>query len=131
MKTIDNYINERLNPRHLGKVSEFPIDGTLEERIKFLENKGFTDIGKPSLSPGARVERFNFFKGRVFEYKEDILRFADTSRNTISKNNPIYVIANSIFSFNKKYYKEYETVDGDKELTKEEFLKEINKRFKF
>ena len=131
MKTIDNYILERLNPRHLGKTSEFPIDGTLEEMIIFMYNNGFTDIGKPSQSPGARVEKFNFFKGRVFEYKkDDILRFADTSRNTISKNNPIYVIANSI-SFGKRYYKEYETVDGDKELTKEEFLKEINKRFKF
>ena len=41
MKTIDNYILERLNPRHLGKAKEFPIDGTLDDVVKFLRNNGF------------------------------------------------------------------------------------------
>jgi hypothetical protein len=40
MKPLNNYILERLNPRHLGS-AEFPVEGTADEVIEFLKGRGF------------------------------------------------------------------------------------------
>ncbi len=132
MKTIDNYINERLNPRHLGSTGRFPIDGSLQEVIDFLTNQGFKCIGRPkSLHPGLSVITMMFndqhSKSFMVNETENGIRFADTSKHDLSDDNPIFYISGyrkgEWFYVIENYYRNL--------YDKDKFLQIINKKFKF
>jgi hypothetical protein len=132
MITIDNYINERLNPRHLGPSGRFPIGGTLDKMIEFLEDNEFKPLGgDTNISIINKVDKLH---GRYFHfYKMNgdyaCLSFADTSKHSISKDNQVYVIAVSEYDSNI-YWKYYNNVSSNiPQLTEVEFLEEINNRF--
>ena len=124
MKTIDNYINERLNPRHLGSI-KFPIDGTIKDMIKFLENNGFEEIKVEEYfrSTSARFDEIKV-RGFMVNRTKDSLWFADTSKHKLSDDNPMfgYNICDS-HRLESWYY------DLDITKTTSETQKLLNKRF--
>jgi hypothetical protein len=136
MKTIDNYINERLNPRHLG-TEKFPIDGTLDDMIKFLENNGFEELEDSYAEYSNSCVLLNDMKGKYFSrqiFRGEIvgLEFADTSEEEISINNPLYYIDRPTnphkHSFNK--FTGGNSIDSLTYLTSSEFEKEMKEYFK-
>lgn len=127
--SLQTYITERLNPRHLGSVNKFPIDGTIKDIIKFLESCEFVQI--PSVKGFNRTkEAFNSSKSRCFinNPSGDAIWFADTSKGIISYKNNVFSVDDSIDS-SRRYY--IWTNDGIYNATRETFLKEINKNFGF
>jgi hypothetical protein len=129
MQTINNYINERLNPRHLGKVSKFPIDGTIKDIIKFLESCEFVQIPSVKGFNGTK-DAFNSNKSRCFinNPSRNAIWFADTSKGIISYKNNIFSVDDSFNGF-RSYY--IWTNDNIYKATRETFLKEINEKFGF
>lgn len=131
MKTIDNYINERLNPRHLGKASEFPVKGTFNEVIKFLEDEGFHELEKNKYhigNPHEAVRAFDKEHGALFYTRGDVeiqfVRFANTSKSNISKSNPMYEIWwNGDRPY--KYQISYSDIYTQEIKTPEEFLRKM------
>jgi hypothetical protein len=110
----------------------FPIDGTIDDVIKFIERQGFKDINER----GGIAKRFSSHKNKCFVYIEDArerLWFADTSKEKISKDNPIFLIKyNPKFSSNYEYcvyYRDNDLILDIVENDKKEFLEELNKRF--
>ena len=125
MKTIDNYINERLNPKNLG-TEKFPRDLDPDKIKDFLKSEGFTEIkSKPSQFSVLKKE-FEKYHGLVFSDIADCVRFADTTHFTISEENPIYEV--SAHEVLKGYFIEYSTT-WEQDLPKEEFFKKLNERF--
>jgi hypothetical protein len=131
MKTIDDYILERLNPRHLGTTSEFPVRGTAEGVAGFLESRGFEELEADDSwdSWEQFVDTLDEARKPVFFWVPQMIRFADTSKYSISKNNPIYCIRYD--DDNIGYYLESNKVSDEKETTEKEFLRSVNKQFKF
>jgi len=88
----------------LDKVSliddEFPIDGSLEDIIKFLIEHNFKEIKElPDLFKYTNyVAQFNEYKNKCFGVipdklsRCDIIFIANTSRKKISKSNSLYMI---------------------------------------
>ena len=116
---------EKLKVDDIILTKEFPIDGTLEDIAKFLEEQEFVRIksgGIPSII-------FNENKKRVFINSPRDLWFADTSKEKISEHNPVFYIhlnkynkSNSNFSV---YTPSFNIVNNDKKA----FLEELNKYF--
>jgi hypothetical protein len=83
MKTIDNYINERLNPRHLGSagiIGKFPAGETITEVTKFLKNNGFKELELPKAhSNYDHYYYINNYKGRCYVVDGLTVFFADSS----------------------------------------------------
>ena len=110
---------------------KFPIDGTFEDALEFLENQGFKDIDIDDSD--YLDEIFNSEKSKCFttaidsRYKS--IWFVDTLKEKISKKNPIFYIC-----FNKPIYSVYYIDSEDNGIdivdnNKKEFMKELNKRF--
>lgn len=99
MKTINDYISERLNPRNLGPyIKEFPFGKSIKETILFLRYKGFEEIENPWPTTYKKIEDyipvFNKYNRKGFitigPENEPSLLFADTSnKNGINNNNPL------------------------------------------
>ena len=123
MKTIDNYINERLNPRHLGSTNKFPINGTIKDMIEFLENNGFEKIERYFKSISSHFDEIKV-RGFLLNYTKDKLWFADTSKDPISADNPV-------FGYNVCDNHELESwyYSTDITTTTSETQKLLNKRF--
>ena len=125
MRELTKYITEKLKVDDIVLEEKFPIDGTLVDIVKFLEEQKFVHIK----SGGVPNIIFNENKKRVFMNGPRDLWFADTSKEDICKDNPVFYMhlneynkSNSNFSV---YIPSFDIVDNDKE----EFLKELNKRF--
>lgn len=129
MQTINNYITERLNPRHLGGF-KFPIDGTIKDIIKFLESCEFVQIPHPPGGYFGMKKAFNSNRFRCFTNRPtiDAIWFADTSKGIISYNNYIFSVDDSVDPSRKYYIWTNDNIDN---VTREKFLKEINKTFGF
>jgi hypothetical protein len=132
MKAIDNYILERLNPRHLGSTNRFPIDGTLAEIGKFLKKIGFVEVyvtRTADIDQICRVFDDEHVRGFVFCDNNSSIVFTDTSKRIISKDNPIFYM----FLYDGKWF--YNRCYGETKpiitIPEDEFIKEINKRFGF
>jgi hypothetical protein len=127
MKTINNYINERLNPRHLGSVENFPVDSTIDEVAEFLKRRGFSEIDFSTDT----TDTFNSNpKKKVFMKRGLWIRFADMSKGSISKSNPIFYYGIRDIYNTSYYFIEYSN-DSDEKLTEKEFLKMTSKYFGF
>ena len=131
MKTIDNYITERLNPRHLGSVSKFPVKGTFDEVIKFLEDRGFHELENNKYhirNSHDTVQVFDEEHSALFytrgDFELQFVRFANTSKSNISRSNPMYEIwwaAGRPY----KYQISYADTDEQEIKTPEEFLRKM------
>ncbi len=123
MKTIDNYILERLNPRHLGPTDKFPIDGTLDEVVEFLKRHGFEQV---ELESYGIVKQFNERHIRGFIISSTNIWFADTSKGIISEDNPVFV-----YRTDSKGYRCFDDSKGYLSDDIQGFKKRLNKRFGF
>jgi hypothetical protein len=140
MKPIDNYINERLNPRHLGKkMNKFPIDGTIDDIKVFLKNNGFNEIEDDTERIGDSIDFYNEkTPDKYFSFvyddnnknnKIDGIEFIDRTEGEISNENKLYYIS---FDRGKLYFTGFFKRGGNalcEDFEKDEFLEEINKVF--
>jgi hypothetical protein len=122
MKTIDNYILERLNPRHLGSTNRFPIDGTIKDMIRFLEDNEFTEFGPGSSKVVKRINDQGK-RGYMTDGANKMLWIADTSKDPVSEDNPVF------WCFPPKYFSWIDDSDNNHGYAKQEFLKKLNEVF--
>ena len=137
MKTLKSVIKEsileKLSIDSIMSDAEFPADGTLEEIIEFLKEQDFKDVSKR----GPKDIIFNSKKSKCFIYIKELgkLWFADTSKENISKDNPIFTIKfiKDIKKVSNYLYSIYYLID--REVTyivkedKKAFIEELNKHF--
>jgi hypothetical protein len=129
LKELTDYITEKLDINKVKLNDKFPIDGSFGDIIKFLESHGFIEV--PNDNKSKLYPEMNKKKGKVFAkctgYNSGYIRFVDTSNHNIDKDHPVY----SIFG-NEKYYIEWDINNkffDYTDVTKEEFLKLLNKKF--
>lgn len=124
MKELTTYIAEKLDINKVN-LNMFPIDGTLEEIISFILANGFVQYkGKIYTQI---IKKFNELGSKCCVIENDIIWWADTSKDEISEDNPIFLFDDDGHEFCC-------IVDDSptaKELSREDFLKRVNKRFKF
>lgn len=122
MKNLDSYITEKLSVDSIVIPDrKFPIDGPIEKMVDFLDYHRFKDITE---SRGL-VELFNRKKtaGYILDIRPNRIWFGDTTKENISESNQFF------------YYEEKHKIYGTygrgsvNEITKEEFLEELKKRF--
>jgi hypothetical protein len=128
VKNLKDSILEKLKVDDIVLIEEFPIDGTIEEIMKFLEGQNFIDI---SMRYGSISRMFNNMKKKCVAKFGNRLSFADTSKEKISKDNPIFYIN---YYRGKFEYKVYHKDNSDEIIyivkdDKKAFLEELNKRF--
>lgn len=137
MKTLKDTIYEKLD---IGNVNlkEFPITGPFEEVKQFLIASGFREIttGRVLFS---FLEISKLFNGTLMTGKGDkvfytrvdddfhAIYFGDTTKGSISKKNPIYSMA---FEGDSDIVYRKIALLCD-EMQKDEFMREINKKFGF
>ena len=125
---LNNTILEKLKVDDITPDIEFPIDGTLDDIAKFLEDAGFVAAEESHNYKGTVDDIFDYNKSKCF-LKENIrFWFANTSKEKISKKNPIFFIEKSEKIFKVYYCNNYTTIDIV-DNDKKEFLEELNKRF--
>ena len=124
MKNLKDSILEKLRIDDINLNKEFPIDGTLKDIVEFLEEEGFQQV-----EYGYVKTAFNGAKAKCFMIDATTIRFADTSKREVSKDNPVFYIDLG----NKKEYSVFYCSGGlitdIVEDDKKEFLQELNKRF--
>lgn len=131
MKELTSYITEKLDINKVALNSDFPIKGTINDVIVFLEKCGFKNLGIRPPTAEQIFQEFEESTGKVFMYDTDAnwIRFADNKDGKISKKNPIYTIF-----FNQDIYTTQTSAYGygyTKRDSKEVFGKLLNKRFGF
>ena len=125
MKTIADVL-EKLRVDDIS-FEESPIDGTVEEMAKFLEGQNFIDI---SMRHGSISGIFNDMKKKCVAKFGNRFAFADTSKEKISKDNPIFYICLVDPVVYSVYYKgNYDNAIDIVENDKKAFLEELNKHF--
>ena len=134
MKTINNYILERLNPRHLGPVAVFPIGSSLAHTRKFLIKMGFEEFQSPSHHLGDYPKIFNMENKKCFLINKILgyIAFADTSKHHISESNPAYNI--NFIAHNNRPYR-YRKISEENQLNiptllPDEFKKDMMEYFR-
>ena len=129
MKNLKDSILEKLKVDDIKLNIDFPIDNTLKDIAKFLKKQGFIGI----TGQDSNYALFNFQKNKCFTYNDTkSIWFADTSKEKISKENPIFFIECNQLFLSYKYDVGYLTNRGITFIVgndKEKFLQELNKRF--
>jgi hypothetical protein len=125
METLNNYITERIridNIKHL----EFPIDGTIDDMVEFLQSQGFSRMYPNTF---ALRSKFNEVNNKCFVAKVNkAIWFADTSNDEINGDNPIFSVDEETSNYRSYYIWGYDNID---EVSKKTFLEAINKQFDF
>lgn len=138
MRELTTYINEKLDINNVN-LDEFPADGTIDEVVKFLKHNDF----KVELDYDDAMKKYHsVFKAfcneqgnRVFMQHPDgaWLRFAYVDGTPILYQNPIYDFIPGKFKnvYEKEFYDLYTGYYNSESISKSEFLRELNKHFKF
>lgn len=110
---------------------EFPInEENIAELADFLKGAGFDDV---DVDGSNVVEKFNSERKKCFHLnvQKNLIElvFCDTKNEKISDSNPIYGIR-KLWS-NDLRYMTYNPPNYPKNIKKEEFLKMINKKFRW
>lgn len=126
MKNLKDAILEKLKVDDIN-LNEFPTSENLENVIKFLKKEGFKEC---QIIDGGVIYTFNENKGKIFllsNYKHDRIWFADTSKEKISKDNPVFfLIKEGGMKMEWKYFGEdYATISSNKHKV----IDLINKKF--
>jgi hypothetical protein len=139
MEYLKDYITERIRIDNI-KLMNFPIDGSFEEMVEYLKGCGFVEIfpNLPTFVPTFDMYRKNLDKMEctTCEFRPDLggsshnkaLRFVNTSKQPISKSNPIFCVFYRTSTNEFEYYIEISEY-WQKRLTKPDFLRGINKIF--
>ena len=126
MKTIAD-IYEKLKVDDIVLTKEFPMDGTLDDMIKFLKKQDFIDISNESYHLISEI--FNKKRKKCIIKFGNNLSFADTSKGENSKDDPIFYICFIKPRIYSVYYSVNNNVVDIVENDKKKFLEELNKRF--
>ena len=122
MKNLDSYITEKLKVDDIViPEGNFPIDGPIEKIVDFLNYRGFKDISVPN----GLKSVFNRKKtaGYILDVRPNRIWFGDTTNGNISDDNRFFY-----YEEKHKFYGIYND-DHVVDVAKEEFLRELNKRF--
>ena len=133
MKTLKDILVEKLKVDDIILDKKFPIDGEIGDIVKFLKEQGFKKASSHGyISNGANSIKSKSFTIEIFvnNYK---IWFADTSKENVSKNNPIFYI----YFANEKEYNVFYPKNSSRGLwcidivknDKRAFMKELNKCF--
>ena len=133
MKNLKDVL-EKLRIDDIVLTKEFPIDGTYEEVFDFLKNHNFIPL-QPKCS--SIVKLFNMERNKCIRFEKDRrILFADTSKEKISKDNPVFLINfydNSLMIYYLSVGNPTHTIkilDGDRtDRVIKDFMKELNKHF--
>jgi hypothetical protein len=143
MKTIDNYINERLNPKRLGHtMGEFPSVLTLENIIEYLKDCGFEEV---EFEPGTNFKYrdasnelnrqnrkcFVILGSKIYGGGMKGIMFGDTSKHKVSERYPAYLIVWHYRNPDNPIYGTSTDKTGVDMMDKDDFLKVIKDRFGF
>ena len=130
MRNLYDYIYEKLSLDNisLDNTFNFPVDGTPEEMIDWLENEGFYSIYYTGISKKTfdRRKGHTVYASMRKDNDSNSIYFADTSKNPVSKNNPVF---NVDYSFGEPSFYLYFNDDDNIKLDKDAWLKAANKIF--
>ena len=131
MKTIVDVL-EKLKVDDI-TFDEFPVDGTLDDAVKFLREYGFEEVEYELEKHFYYVKDIESRKGRyvVVNREDSEIIFGDTSKEKISPKNPLYSISYNLDESNK-YFSRIPFQPGGAEMkryTEKEFTKEMKKYF--
>lgn len=130
MEPLNNYIIERIRIDNI-KSAKFPIDGTIDEIIKFLEGHGFKEID--DVKGRSATEFFNSKHDKCYWLRDkQWIYFGDTSESNISPTNELFMI----MIISKGGSREYRIINNyscsnDYHNNTKEFLEILNKQFGF
>lgn len=129
MKPINDYIVERIKIDNVKPACDFPINGTIDDMIKFLKMNGFEET---RFTPGNIFTFLNKRSAKQLAYYNyfDAVRlwFADTT-NKITEDNPVFLV-----SFIKGTTRREFMYSGEKfnnQCSQQEFIEMLNKCFDF
>ena len=134
MEPLNEYITGRIRIDNIKP--KFPINGTLNDIINFLESNGFKE--SPFKSGRDIFPLFNGKSTKQYILNRDIynrLWFADTSNGPISGNNPIFYIKSD--THNKKSTQHEFSCFNNNDygsgsvnlISQQEFANDLNKYF--
>jgi len=116
-----------INKVNLNDTGSFPIDGSIEDMIKFLKSLGFKEIDVKGRSA---TESFNSKHDKCYWLRDKLwIYFGDTSEGNISPTNELFMIIVS-----KSGSREYRIINNyscsnDYRNNTKAFLKILNKQF--
>ena len=124
-KIVD--ILEKLKVDDIILYEKFPIDGSIEDMIEFLKENNFKFIKNVD---SVRV-LFDSANSKCYTTYKDKIWFADTSKEKISKKNPVFTHVGSkhINTYTVYFINNIGTVEHIVEDDKKAFMEELNKRF--
>lgn len=131
MKNLKDSILEKLKVDDI-IFNEFPINGALDNIVKFLKEQGFEDISD-KLNKSI-YDIIDDAKKKVYFIIESQIFFADTSKEKTSARNPIFFCTEKgslnifYFDFINNHYVDIIKIGRDNN-TKKAFMKELNKQF--
>lgn len=140
MKELSSYIIEKLDINNIKFNDKFPVEGPKEKIFEFLEDNGFEieEIPKTSLSFKVIEELGKTKLRKAFSFANShgfAIYFGDSTSNSISKDNPVYYIGKNYKKeviFYRVFPSKYTTYATEEEkIDEKEFLKEVNKLFRF
>ena len=131
MKNLKDVL-EKLKVDSIVLDKEFPIDGTLNDMIAFLEGEGFHYIDGEHIKESLNAEKTKCFmldlKTKSSRSDLTTIWFADTSKEEISKKNPVFnIVYDSRYSV--YYINQLGNIIDIVKNDKKKFLQELNKRF--
>jgi hypothetical protein len=112
------------------KSAMFPINGTIDEIIKFLEGHGFKEID--DVKGRTVTDFFNSKHGKCYWLRDkEWIYFGDTSNGDISPTNGLIIIDLSRSNREYRILKNTYTCSDDYHNNTKEFLEILNKQFGF
>ena len=126
---VDIYEKLDLNKVNLKETNIFPIEGTIEEMIEFLEKLGFKEID--DVKGRSATEFFNNKHDKCYWLRDkQWIYFGDTSNGDISPTNELFMI----MIISKGGSREYRIINNyacsnDYRNDIKAFLKILNKQF--
>ena len=132
MKNLRDTVLEKLKVDDI-VFDMFPVDGTLEDAVKFLKEYGFKEIKfeiKKHFLYTSVIKDIDNRKGRyVVVNKDDLeIMFGDTSKKDIDERNPLYSILYSMDEYTSRTLSQSDSTKM-KKYTKDEFAKEMERYF--
>lgn len=130
MKPINDYIVERIRIDNVKPTCDFPINGTIDDMIKFLKMNGFKETRFTFGNIFALLNKKSTKQFVCYNKEFDAVRlwFADTT-NKITNDNPVFLI--SFIKGNNQREFRYSGEKFNNQCSQQEFIEMLNKCFDF